>query len=139
MDDAETNIINSIDNKCNVIEDNIKHYTNSVVFAYIHNIIKHTTGAQKDVNIVINDQTRSHTEHETQSNANLNNSVTSETINTNNENGDVLFTGLEPASVAGETINTSPEDSEALLSLDWNLHLLCQSLRFTMSTSGAPI
>ena len=115
MDDAETNIMNSIDNKCNVLEDNIKHYTNSVVFAYIDNIIKHTTGAQKDANIVINDQTRSRTEHKTQSNANLNNSVASETINTNNKNGDVLLTGLEPARLAGETINTNPEDSEDLL------------------------
>ena len=91
MNDAETNIMNSIDSKCSVLEDNIKHYTNSVVFAYIDNIIKHTTGAQKYAN---NDQTRRHTEHKTQSNANLNNSVASETINTNNENGDVLFTGL---------------------------------------------
>ena len=112
MDDAETNIMNSIDGKCNVLEDNSKHYTNSVVFAYIDNIIKHTTGAQKDANIVINDQTRSHTEHKT---ANLNNNVISETINSNNENCDVVVTELEPASVSGETINTNPEDSEALL------------------------
>ena len=94
MNDAETNIMNSIDSKCNVLEGTIKHYTNSVVFAYVDNIIKHTTGAQKDANIVINDETRSYIEHKT---ANLNNSVTSETINSNNENRDVVLTGLEPA------------------------------------------
>ena len=135
MNDAETNIMNSIDSKCNVLEGNIKHYTNSVVFAYIDNIIKHTTGAQKDANIVINDETRSHIEHKT---ANLNNSVTSETINSNNENRDVVLNGLEPVSVAGETINIDTEDSHVVVT-GLDLHLLCQSYRFTMFISGAPI
>ena len=39
--DTEANITNSIDIKCSAPEDNVKHYINSVVFAYIDNLIHH--------------------------------------------------------------------------------------------------
>ena len=39
--DTEANITNSIDIKCSALEDNVKQYINSVVFAYIDNLIHH--------------------------------------------------------------------------------------------------
>ena len=41
IDDSEVNITNSINNKCDALEENVKHYINSVIFAYIDNPVKH--------------------------------------------------------------------------------------------------
>ena len=43
IDDTEVNITNSINIKCDTLEDNMKHYINSVTFAYIDNLVKHFT------------------------------------------------------------------------------------------------
>ena len=40
--DTEMNITNFINIKCDTLEENVKHYINSVVFAYIDNIVQHT-------------------------------------------------------------------------------------------------
>ena len=39
--DTEAHITNSIDIKCSALEDNVKQYINSVVFAYIDNLMHH--------------------------------------------------------------------------------------------------
>ena len=48
IDDAEVNITNSISIKCDTLEDNMKHYINSVTFAYIDNLVKHFTSNTND-------------------------------------------------------------------------------------------
>ena len=39
--DTEANLTHSIDIKCSALEDNMKQYINSVVFAYIDNLMHH--------------------------------------------------------------------------------------------------
>ena len=41
IDGSEVNITNSINNKCDALEENVKHCINSVIFAYIDNLVKH--------------------------------------------------------------------------------------------------
>ena len=43
IDDTEVNITNSINIKCDTLEGNMKHYINSVTFAYIDNLVEHFT------------------------------------------------------------------------------------------------
>ena len=49
IDDTEVNITNSINIKCDTLEDNMKHYINSVTFAYIDNLVKHFTPNASDL------------------------------------------------------------------------------------------
>ena len=48
IDETEVNITNSINIKCDTLEDNMKHYINSVTFAYIDNLVKHFTSNTND-------------------------------------------------------------------------------------------
>ena len=48
IDDTEVIITNSISIKCDTFEDNMKHYINSVTFAYIDNLVKHFTSNTND-------------------------------------------------------------------------------------------
>ena len=104
--DIEMNITNFITIKCDTLEGNVKHYINSVVFAYIDNIVQHTlpnvnvsdrmsNEPKSDIIVPASNQTGN--EQNSTENANTPGevSVPDHTDTKNNRDGDASTTSVE--------------------------------------------
>ena len=144
--DTEMNITNFITIKCDTLEENVKHDINSVIFAYIDNIVQHTL-PNANVSDCVNNDPKSDIsvpasnqpgyEHNRTENANFPGavSVPDHTGTENNRDGDASTTSVE------ESINSQDrqigEDALIPSGLEPSniLHRRCTfTITFTMYT-----
>ena len=104
--DTEMNITNFITIKCDTLEENVKHYINSVVFAYIDNIVQHTlpnvnvsdcmsNEPKSDIIVPASNQTGNEQNSTENTNTPGEVSVPDHTDTENNRDGDARTTSVE--------------------------------------------
>ena len=109
--DTEMNITNFITIKCDTLEENVKHYINSVVFAYIDNIVQHTlpnanvsdcVNNEPKSDIIVPASNQTGNEHNSTENANFPGavSVPDHTGTENNRDGDASTTSVEESIIS---------------------------------------
>ena len=114
------NITNFITIKCDTVEENVTHYINSVVFAYIDNIVQHTlpnakvsdcTSNEPKSDIIVPASNQTGNEHNNTENTNTpgEDSVPDHTDTENNRDGDASTTSVKESN---DKPNNPPSEQE---------------------------